>query len=175
MVPFKTCTLDCVYCECGATNRLSSDIKPWIPAAEIIEELDAYLSLDPHIDVITFAGSGEPTLNSDLPKVIAHVKDRWPSFKTVLITNSTLLFNETVRDAAIVCDYVLPSLDAVSEDAFVRINGPVKSISAAMVVDGLISFAQKYHGGTQSLGTCVSSHARVWPPDRRGKDTPRRC
>ena len=146
MIPFKTCTLDCVYCECGATNRLSAEIKPWISAQEIIEELDTYLGLNPKIDVITFAGSGEPTLNSDLNKVIAHVKNRWSSFKTVLITNGTLLYKPQVRAAAIECDFVLPSLDAISEDVFRKINGPVSSISSKMVIDGLLEFAKEYRG-----------------------------
>ena len=62
LLSFKTCTYNCVYCECGATTNLTILREEFFPPEEIIAELDRVLSKRPELDYITFAGSGEPTL-----------------------------------------------------------------------------------------------------------------
>jgi len=91
VIPFKLCSLNCVYCECGATTTLTSEIKEYIPSEDVIRELDSVLSKSPLLDVITFSGSGEPTLNSGIGKIIGHIKERYPQYKVVVLTNSTTL------------------------------------------------------------------------------------
>jgi wyosine [tRNA(Phe)-imidazoG37] synthetase (radical SAM superfamily) len=68
LIPFKTCCLDCLYCECGKTTVHTLDMKEYVPARTLIREIDAFLSGAPALDVITFAGCGEPTLNTALPR-----------------------------------------------------------------------------------------------------------
>ena len=70
----KTCPLDCVYCEAGATTNLTLERREYVPVDAVLEELDAVLSRHPKLDYVTFSGSGEPTLNSRIGDVVEFVK-----------------------------------------------------------------------------------------------------
>jgi len=146
MVPFKTCTLDCVYCECGKTSTHTSLRKEYIPARELIEELDLYLASNPELDVITFAGSGEPTCNTALSQVVDHLTSIYPLYKTAILTNSSLLHIREVQNTLMHIDYALPSLDAVSQSVFEKINNPAEGITSSSIITGLIAFAKEYTG-----------------------------
>jgi len=146
LIPFKTCCLDCLYCECGKTTVHTLERKEYIPARAIIREIDAFLSGAPSLDVITFAGSGEPTLNTALPEVLRHVRARYPQYKTALLTNGILLYLEEVQQSALAFDFVLPSLDAVRQPTFEKINQPAGGLSNREVIDGLITFSKMYSG-----------------------------
>lgn len=147
MVPHKTCSLNCAYCECGKTTTFSLERKPYIAAKEIISELDKFMNeSDLKIDVITFGGSGEPLLNSDIRKVINHIKSKYPDVKTALLTNSSLFFIPEVRKEVLDIDYILPSYDAYSDAAFKKINNPTSELSAQMITEGLIKFSKEYKG-----------------------------
>ena len=41
LLPFKTCSLDCVYCECGATTNLTMERGDFYPVERVLAELDA--------------------------------------------------------------------------------------------------------------------------------------
>lgn len=147
MVPHKTCSLNCAYCECGKTTTFSLERKPYIPADELIAELDKFMSeSDIKIDAITFGGSGEPLLNSDLKKVKDHIKNKYPDIKTALLTNSSLFHISEVRSEVLDIDYVLPSYDAYSEETFKKINNPTSELTAQMITEGLIEFSKEYKG-----------------------------
>jgi wyosine [tRNA(Phe)-imidazoG37] synthetase (radical SAM superfamily) len=90
-------------------------------------------------DYITFSGSGEPTLNKDLGKIIKKVRKIY-SGKIAVITNSTLLNNLDVREALEEADLIIPSLDAISEDVFKRINRPIEGLFAKNILDGMTKF-----------------------------------
>ncbi|MDG5815340.1 radical SAM protein [Chitinispirillales bacterium ANBcel5] len=146
MVPFKTCTLDCIYCECGATTELIHERKEYVPARDIIEELNHYLSTHPSPDYVTLGGSGEPTLHSQIDTIINHVKSNYPSIKVALLTNSTFFHLPEVRRGVLGCDIVLPSLDAVSTQVFEKINKPAVSVDCEMLIDGLVEFSREFKG-----------------------------
>jgi len=146
LVPFKTCCLNCLYCECGITTVQTLERKEYVPARATIQEVDAFLSTVPSLDVITFAGSGEPTLNTALPVVLRHVQSHYPQYKTALLTNGVLLFLEEVRQGLLTFDYVLPSLDAVRQETFERINQPPAGLDNRKVIEGLIAFSKMYRG-----------------------------
>ena len=147
IIPFKTCSLDCVYCECGKTTMLTNERKEYIPTGKIINELDMFLNNNPpHIDVITFAGSGEPLLNSGLGKIISRIKTKYPQYKTAVITNAISLVQKNVREEITSADFILPSVDAVFEESFAKVNRPAKGISVDFVLNGLREFAKIYKG-----------------------------
>lgn len=146
MVSYKTCPFDCVYCECGKTTCKTKKRSEYIDADLIISELDNFLSNKPHIDVITFGGSGEPTLNSGLHKLIEYIKSRYPEYKTAILTNSSLLHQREVQESILSIDYTLPSLDALSQPVFEKINHPVPGISINTISHGLAEFAEIYKG-----------------------------
>jgi wyosine [tRNA(Phe)-imidazoG37] synthetase (radical SAM superfamily) len=146
MMPLKICSLDCIYCECGATTELTTKRQEYIPIDDIIIELDDFLANNPSPNYVTFGGSGEPTLNSELGKIIRHLKDRFPSQKLALLTNSTLLNDRQLRNDILPCDLILPSLDAATDEIFYKINKPETSINCAEIIDGLKSLSAEYKG-----------------------------
>lgn len=146
LTPQKACTLNCVYCECGKTDNITLERKEYIPTDEVIVELKEYLSTDPELDAITFSGSGEPTLHSGIGDIIAWLKREYPQHRVVVLTNGTLLWQSEVREALMSADLVVPSLDAVSEDIFHRINRPNKNLSNTEIIEGLVTFCDEFDG-----------------------------
>jgi wyosine [tRNA(Phe)-imidazoG37] synthetase (radical SAM superfamily) len=146
LIPFKTCTLNCIYCECGATTNITSQRKEFIPTNEILAELDDYLKNKPKLDYITFSGSGEPTLHTGIGKIINHIKKKHPEYSTALLTNGTLLWDKNVRKEIKNIDLLLPSLDAVSSDVFNKINRPCGKLDNDKIIKGLIEFSKKFKG-----------------------------
>jgi len=145
-IPYKTCSFDCVYCECGATTNLTSTRKEYIPVDEIISELDSFLSNNPTLDYITFSGSGEPTLNIGIERIITFLKKKFPQYKIAVLTNSSLFSNPEVRKELLLADVIMPSLDAVSYNISQKINRPVKGIIPVDIIQGLISFRREFPG-----------------------------
>ena len=141
----KTCTLDCVYCELGPTTSRTVERKPYVPVDGILEELGARLAENPDLDFITLSGSGEPTLNSDLGRLIDGIKDM-TDVPVAVLTNGTLLSDPEVRAALARADVVAPSIDAVSRDAFERVNRPHESLDPGVIADALVTFAREYRG-----------------------------
>jgi wyosine [tRNA(Phe)-imidazoG37] synthetase (radical SAM superfamily) len=146
LVPYKYCPLNCVYCEIQNTTHLETERRAFFPVAEILEELDAFLQKAPHLDYITFSGAGEPTLNSSINTIICHIKEKYPSYKLALLTNGTLLDNDDVLQDILLCDLILPSLDAASEEVFKIVNRPHPSLTAKNLIEGLVKLRKAYQG-----------------------------
>jgi wyosine [tRNA(Phe)-imidazoG37] synthetase (radical SAM superfamily) len=145
VVPYKTCTLDCIYCQLGRTTQKTLDRIPYAQKADILEEVKKVLSRKQQIDYITFSGSGEPTLNSDIGALINEVK-KVTSLPVAVLTNATLLFMEDVRQDLLNADVVLPSLDAASSQIFRRVNIPHPALKIESIIDGLMRFRKLYKG-----------------------------
>lgn len=146
LVPFKTCTFNCVYCECGRTTALTAKRREFIPSGEVIKELEDFLSEKPKLDYVTFSGSGEPTLHTGLGRFINFVKEKYRNYRVAVMTNGSLLFLKSVRGELKNADVVVPSLDAATEKVFRRINRPHKSWSIKKVIRGLVDFRREYKG-----------------------------
>lgn len=142
IIPFKTCSMDCVYCECGPTTNLSLERKEYIPAEKILAELDDYLAKKPELNYITFSGGGEPTLNSGIGKIVRHIKTKYPQYKICLLTNSFALGNDDLINDLRDIDMVVPSLDASNETEFKKINRPPPELKLASIVESLTKFRQ---------------------------------
>ena len=146
LIPKKFCSLDCVYCEVGKTTRLTVEPKEYVKTYKILEELDDFMDKNPNPDVITFSGSGEPTLNIAMENVIDHIKEKYPKIPIAVLTNGTLLTNKKVRKVLTKVDIVLPSLDAVTDKVFKKINRPHAELDIQKCIEGLIEFRKEYKG-----------------------------
>jgi len=144
-IPNKTCTLDCVYCELGPTDKRAFRRKEYIRASEVIDEVRTALSRPERIDAITFSGSGEPTLNSSLGTMIHMIKGL-TSIPVAVLTNGTLMYLPEVRRDLIEADIVLPSLDAATEDVFQKVNRPHPRLQLRQIVEGMKIFRKEYRG-----------------------------
>jgi wyosine [tRNA(Phe)-imidazoG37] synthetase (radical SAM superfamily) len=145
IVPFKTCSYNCIYCECGPTTRLTLERESFIQPDRVISEIEAALGQLKYIDFLTFSGSGEPTLNKDIGYFITRIK-KLTSFPVAVLTNGSLLFQEDVKRDLLAADVVLPSLDAVSPDVFSRINRPHHQLNVSGIIRGLAEFRNLYSG-----------------------------
>lgn len=145
IIPAKTCTLNCVYCQLGPTPELTLKRKAYVPAETIITEVAEVLKKKPRIDFLTFSGSGEPTLNSELGKMIRGLK-KITKIPIAVITNGSLLYRKEVRRDLMEADAVLPSLDAVSVKSFQAINRPHSKLKAESMIAGLRTFGREYPG-----------------------------
>jgi len=145
LVPPKTCTFDCLYCEVGRTTHLTRRRRPY-RVKEIIQELEDFLATPPAaLDYVTMAGSGEPTLNLGIREIIAAVKSLTDTPVAVL-TNGSLFYLPEVRADVAGADVILPSLDAGREGIFRRINRPHPALSLDLVVSGLKALRREYAG-----------------------------
>jgi len=146
LVPSKVCSLDCVYCEVGKTTKLTCDRKEYILYDRVTAELKEWFAANPDPDFITFSGAGEPTLNSRFGDILTFIKQLRPEIPVAVLTNGTLFADKAVRDELLAADVVLPSLDAVSEDVFRKINRPCRELRARQCVEGLVEFAKEFSG-----------------------------
>ena len=143
LLKYKTCNLDCVYCELGRTACKTSCRDRFVPRQKVLKEIE--LRRDESFDHLTFAGSGEPTLSLDLGEIVTQAKEIVDS-PVAVITNSTLLSNPAVRKEVAGADVVLPSLDAASQKAFLAINRPASGLQAAEMIQGLKDFREEFSG-----------------------------
>jgi wyosine [tRNA(Phe)-imidazoG37] synthetase (radical SAM superfamily) len=143
LVPFKTCSYDCIYCQLGRTTNKTIKRKEWVPIDIVIDQLKAKLSSKP--DYITLSGSGEPTLFSRLEDLVSKIKDI-TDIPVAVLTNGSLLWLPEVRNALKSADLVVPSLDAGSSQIFQYVNRPHSDITFSKMLDGLVTFRDEYSG-----------------------------
>jgi len=143
LVPFKTCTYDCIYCQLGRTTCKTVRRKEWVPLEQVVAELERELHLRP--DYITLSGSGEPALYSRLGELIDRIKATTP-IPVAVLTNGSLLWREDVRDGLLRADLVIPSLDAGRQATFRAVNRPHEQITFRLMLDGLIEFRRLFKG-----------------------------
>jgi wyosine [tRNA(Phe)-imidazoG37] synthetase (radical SAM superfamily) len=146
LVPHKICTYDCIYCQIGKTTEKTLLRKKYVPVAEILEEVRAFLKEEhPPIDHLSLGGSGEPTLHLGIRSIIEGIQGI-SVLPVALITNGSLFYEQQVREDLLRADVILPSLDAVSPEVFEKINRPGPGFSIENVVRGLIEFRKIYQG-----------------------------
>ena len=145
LIPHKVCTFDCIYCQLGRTTIKTSRRREYAPAKKVLGELRGFFDSGGECGVVTLAGSGEPTLNTKIGDIIREVKDMTDTPLAVL-TNSSLLTREEVRNDLLNADVVVPSLDAASPDTFKKINRQAEGITVSDVIDGLKEFRKEYAG-----------------------------
>ncbi len=146
LIPFKTCSYDCAYCECGHTTCKTVTRQDFFPAEEVIAELSGVLASRPHLDSVTLAGSGEPTLACSMGPVIASVKHDYPEYTLSVLTNGSLLTRNDVVEELLPADRVIPTLTTVSQLTFERIHNPHPSLKIEEIIEGMVRFRSRYSG-----------------------------
>jgi wyosine [tRNA(Phe)-imidazoG37] synthetase (radical SAM superfamily) len=145
LVPRKTCCYDCVYCQVGKTTQLTVEPQEFYPVAEVLADVKAALEPGPPPDVITLAGSGDPTLYRPLGELIDGLHEL-ADIPVVLLCNGALLSDSQVAKAALKADVLAPSLDAGDALTFKKINRPHPSIGFADMLRGLQEVCERHPG-----------------------------
>lgn len=143
LVPFKTCTYDCIYCQLGRTTNKTIERREWVPLNDVLEELREKIATKP--DYITLSGSGEPTLYSRLDELIDGIRSM-TNIPVAVLTNGSLFWQPELRRQLLNTHLVIPSLDAGDSAVFQAVDRPHADISFAQMLEGLIDFRQEYKG-----------------------------
>jgi len=149
IIPRKTCNFDCVYCQLGGTIEKTKAPQEYIKIEDILTELKEFILKDSElftkINYITLSGSGEPTLNSKIGGLIPEIK-KISTCSIAVITNSSLLMDDVARKSLLEADLIVPSLDAVKQSIFEKINQPVDNLRVADIIEGLIKLRREFKG-----------------------------
>jgi wyosine [tRNA(Phe)-imidazoG37] synthetase (radical SAM superfamily) len=143
----KTCTFDCVYCECG----FNADHRPQqkLPTREQVAAALESKLLDmqhngPTPDVLTFAGNGEPTCHPHFPEIISdtlQLRDKYfPQAKVSVLSNATFTHRQAVHDALMLVDNNIQKLDTVNADYINKVDRPTGAYDVNKIVEQLKAF-----------------------------------
>jgi wyosine [tRNA(Phe)-imidazoG37] synthetase (radical SAM superfamily) len=143
LVPLKTCSYDCIYCQLGRTTDLTLNRREYVPLEEVVADVRQALARRP--DYITLSGSGEPTLYSRLGELIARIK-HIADIPVAVLTNGSLLWQAEVRRDLAAADVLIPSLDAGDATVFETVNRPHLAIDFHAMVEGLACMRREFGG-----------------------------
>ena len=147
-IPPKICSYSCVYCQIGVTDSMSIKRKNYYLLDEVFKEVSEKVkqlqSAGEKIDYLTFVPDGEPTLDINLGKEIDLLKPL--GVKIAVITNSSLLWNENVRNDLMNADWVSVKIDTVDEKLWHKIDRPNGKLDLQKIITGIKTFASAFKG-----------------------------
>jgi wyosine [tRNA(Phe)-imidazoG37] synthetase (radical SAM superfamily) len=144
LIPPKTCTYDCLYCQVGRTTKKSITTELFSPTGKVIEELQLKLKTSSP-DTITLAGSGEPTLHSGIKEVIDSIR-LVTDIRIAVLTNGSCFWKNEIRNRVLGADIILPTLTSATEETFRLIHRPHPHIKNEEVIRGLIKLREDFAG-----------------------------
>jgi wyosine [tRNA(Phe)-imidazoG37] synthetase (radical SAM superfamily) len=139
----STCSFNCIYCQLGDIQLKTAERKIYVPTAQV--EHDLRRSGWEEADIITFSGSGEPTLALNLGEVIHMVKE-YTHKPVMVLTNATLLHDPGVIQDLQEADMVACKLDAATEAGLRQMNRPVDGVSLERILSGIQNLKANYQG-----------------------------
>jgi wyosine [tRNA(Phe)-imidazoG37] synthetase (radical SAM superfamily) len=145
LTPFKTCSLDCVFCQLSRTTNKTVTREECIPTDAVLAELEDWLNTDGRADYITLSGSGEPTLHSRFGEVLEFIRLN-STIPAVLLTNGTMLHFSEVRDAAALANVVKVSLSAWDQASYKLMNRPHPELRFDQLIEGQKTFRRQFKG-----------------------------
>jgi len=139
----KTCSFDCVYCQLGRTTNPTTERGEFVSLARLAEELKGIRGIT--ADYVTFSGTGEPTLASNLGQAIEIAKSILP-LPVAVLTNSSLMPREDVRENLAKADVVVAKLDVHNQELFRQVNRPIADLMLSDIIEGVKHFKSKFAG-----------------------------
>lgn len=176
-IPPKKCSYACVYCQLGETTQMQVKRDNFYSVEEIYDNVKEKVSIaeenEETIDYITFVPDGEPTLDENIDEEIEAVKGF--GYKIAVISNSSLIWDDDVKEALYEADWVSFKVDAVDRDIWKKLNRPHKDIDLDRILEGIEEFSQSFTGelttetmlveglndGTESLNRIADKIAEI--------------
>ncbi|MBC7099509.1 radical SAM protein [Candidatus Bipolaricaulota bacterium] len=147
-IPPKICSYSCVYCQLGRTLRMEAERRAFYEPEEIVRAVRARAGelrdRGEKVDHLTFVPDGEPTLDANLGREIAALKDF--GIPIAVISNASLIFREEVREELSRADWVSLKVDAAREATWERTNRPHKALFLEEIRKGILEFASEFSG-----------------------------
>jgi len=142
-IPYKVCTYACVYCQIGRTLKMEIKRRAFYDPARIYQEVKERIGVEP-IDYITFVPDGEPTLDINLGKEVQMLKNF--SHPIAILTNSSLIWMEKVREELLEFDFVSLKVDAITPNIWRKVDRPHKSLRIDRILEGMLDFRVDFKG-----------------------------
>jgi len=146
-IPDKVCSYACVYCQIGRTLRMEVARRKFYDPEVIVREVEEHVESigeNVNVDYVTFVPDGEPTLDANLGRTTELLKDL--GYRLAILTNSSLLWKEDVREDLSLFDYVSLKLDAVSEGIWRKVDRPHKGLNLERIMEGMLEFSGAFRG-----------------------------
>ncbi len=147
-IPPKICSYACAYCQVGHTIKMYINRRQFYSRERILEDVRTKIrkvrARGEVIDYLTFVPEGEPTLDINLGNEIQDLSQF--GIKTAVITNSSLLWRDDVKQGLLAADLVSVKIDSVHEDIWRKINHPSKGLKLEYILNGIQDFSKIYHG-----------------------------
>ncbi len=147
LTPYKICSFDCVYCQLGRTTRATCQRGEYADIRELLAEVAGWFSehkeLGRTLDYVSLAGSGEPTLHTHIGECIAGIK-KITATPVAVLTNASLFMDPDVRAGVRQADLLIPSLDAVIQEVFEKIDRPVPPVRVTDIIEGLVCLRAEF-------------------------------
>ncbi|MEA1872107.1 MAG: radical SAM protein [Chloroflexota bacterium] len=177
----KTCSFNCVYCQLGETTQFVAEPKEFVSLERLAKEIQSVRQIES--DYATFSGMGEPTLASNLGEAIELARSIL-DLPIAVLTNSSLMFREDVRQQLAHADTVVAKLDVPNEELFAVVNRPAPGLHFDQIKDGIRLFRDRYKGklalqvmfieANKDYASEIAALARQISPDEVQIDTPLR-
>ncbi len=143
-IPPKHCTYSCIYCQIGRTIHIDIRRKRFYDPERIVEEVVSRAEKTKP-EIVTFVPDGEPTLDLHLAEEIRGIKEAL-DIPVAVITNSSLLHAEEVREALYLADAVSVKVDAVTKSVWKLVNRPHPALDLDKILEGLLKFSSTFSG-----------------------------
>jgi wyosine [tRNA(Phe)-imidazoG37] synthetase (radical SAM superfamily) len=147
----KLCNFDCIYCECGFTLLGENEATTLPTREEVYRALKIKLyemrTNNEILDVITFAGNGEPTIHPLFPDIINDTvqlrNSCYPSAAISVLSNSTMLDDNSVVEALKKVDQNILKLDSGLLSTILTLNRPIGEFDLMKLIHQLKQFDGK--------------------------------
>ncbi len=147
-IPAKICSYGCVYCQIGKTLKMDVERRHFYDPVLIYDAVKRKINYVENrkekLDYITFVPDGEPTLDQNLGKEISMLKEL--GYRVAVITNSSLIWREDVRNDLYNSDLVSLKVDTVNVAHWKKINRPHRSLDLERILSGIMEFSKNYKG-----------------------------
>jgi wyosine [tRNA(Phe)-imidazoG37] synthetase (radical SAM superfamily) len=147
-IPAKICSYSCVYCQVGRTVQMEVKRRSFFSPQEIYQEVkekvDSTLSQGHAIDYLTFVPDGEPTLDINLSQEIDMLRPL--GIRIAVISNASLIWDESVREELQKADWVCLKVDALDERIWRRMDRPHRSLGQEAILQGILDFSEYFKG-----------------------------
>ena len=141
------CSFNCIYCQLGNIQKITAERKIYVPTLQFKNDLESFKKIQTKkIEAITFSGSGEPTLATNLGEMADLLKFSYPNIPLQVLTNSTTLLNPNVQRDLLKMDRVIAKLDASDDQTLKIINRPAEGITVESIFQGILSLKKIYKG-----------------------------
>jgi wyosine [tRNA(Phe)-imidazoG37] synthetase (radical SAM superfamily) len=142
----STCSFNCIYCQLGNIQNITNKKEIFVETEKVIADFSEILQKNISFDVITFSGSGEPTLAKNLKEMALGIKKLSKKSPLYILTNATLIGDPLVNDALNIFDKVIVKIDCADEEKFQLVNRPAKGITLQGIVENIKNFKQQFNG-----------------------------